>query len=218
MPMKAGLYATITVSDNGIGMSAEMQKKIFDPFYTTKFLGRGLGLSAVLGIIRGHDGGIAIESAPGMGTTFHVILPGQAAPVQASGAAPAEAPRKEFEQTTVLVIDDDAEIAAAAGEILATAQYSTLIELNPLRGVEVYSRRHAEIGVVLLDLTMPEMTGKQAAEALRAIDPNVRIIISSGYSEDEGIRRMGGARYAGFIQKPYTLQSLLAIVQRVTSS
>jgi signal transduction histidine kinase/CheY-like chemotaxis protein len=214
--LKPGEYAVLEVSDNGIGMSTEMQKKIFDPFFTTKFLGRGLGLSAVLGIIRGHEGGIAIESAVGAGTTFRVLLPTQPAPPHSSAPAPrAATTTSEPIKTTVLVIDDELEVASATGEMLETADYRSVIEIDPRRGIEVYKRLHAEIGLVLLDLTMPELTGREVAVALEAIDPEVKIIISSGYSEDEGSKQMGDTKYSGFIQKPYTLQSLAAIVGSV---
>ncbi len=217
--LKPGYYALLCVTDNGCGMSAETRTRIFDPFFTTKFTGRGLGLSAVLGIIRSHDGGIAIESTEGAGTTFRVLLPILHNP--ASAAVPAEAPPRDAEHETtqakplVLIIDDEHEIATMAQEMLTTGGYATLVEVNPVRALELYTERRTDIGMVLLDLTMPEMSGKEVVEALRAINPGVKIMISSGYTEDDVMKRLSTATVSGFIQKPYRLQSLLAMTKRI---
>jgi two-component system, cell cycle sensor histidine kinase and response regulator CckA len=212
--MHEGSYASLEVTDSGIGMSQETLVKIFDPFFTTKFTGRGLGLSAMLGIVQGHKGGIAVESTEGGGTTFRIVLPSVAAPapVQASAAIGI---RTQTMAATILVIDDEPNIAGMAVEMLETESYQTLVELNPLRGIELYKQRRSDIGAVLLDLTMPEMSGKEVVDALRAIDPGVKIIITSGYSQEEVTRKIGAAEVSGFIQKPYRLQTLLSIVQRV---
>jgi two-component system, cell cycle sensor histidine kinase and response regulator CckA len=213
--LKEGSYALVHVSDDGIGMTMETQKIVFDPFFTTKFIGRGLGLSAVLGILRGHDGGIAIDSTIGEGTTFSVILPLDTAPPSVNDAKNAEPNEAKELQNTILVIDDEYEIATVAQEMLETAQYNVLIELNPLQGIEVFTRHKAEIGLVLLDMAMPEMSGKVVVERLQAIDPSIPIIISSGYSEDESMEKIGKAKVSGFIQKPYRLQALLTLVDTV---
>ncbi len=212
--MHEGSYASLEVTDSGIEMSQETLVKIFDPFFTTKFTGRGLGLSAMLGIVQGHKGGIAVESTEGGGTTFRIVLPSVAAPapVQVSAAIGI---RTQTMAATILVIDDEPNIAGMAVEMLETENYQTLVELNPLRGIELYKQRRSDIGAVLLDLTMPEMSGKEVVDALRAIDPGVKIIITSGYSQEEVTRKIGAAEVSGFIQKPYRLQTLLSIVQRV---
>ncbi len=208
-----GNYALLEVADNGIGMSKETAAKIFDPFFTTKFTGRGLGLSAVLGIIKGHKGGVMVESVPGVGTTFRLILPAMDAPQCADTAEAGVRCNGVQATTTILVIDDEEEIAAMAQEILETRHYRTLMALDPLLGIELYKEHRIEIGAVLLDLTMPKMSGKEVADVLQAIDPNVRIIISSGYSEEEVTKQMGTAKVSAFIQKPYSVRALAAKVE-----
>ncbi len=208
-----GMYALLEVTDNGVGMSKETAAKIFDPFFTTKFTGRGLGLSAVLGIIQGHKGGILVESTAGVRTTFRIILP--AVDVQqCAGDAPIdEGHTAVTTTTTILIIDDEQEIAAMAQEILESGKYRTLVAFDPLSGIELFKQHRSEIGAVLLDLTMPKMSGKEVADVLRTIDPNVVIIISSGYSEEEVTKQMGTAKVSAFIQKPYRGRALAAKVE-----
>jgi two-component system, cell cycle sensor histidine kinase and response regulator CckA len=213
--LKEGSYAMLEVSEDGIGMSQETLSRIFDPFFTTKFTGRGLGLSAVLGIIKGHKGGISVVSKEGVGTTFRVILPMCDPPEKGTTSAEVNTAQDGSVTTTVLVIDDESAIASMADEILKLGNYITIVELNPLKGIEQYKQHHAEIGVVLLDLTMPEMSGKEVLDALREINPGVKIIISSGYSQEEMLKKIGLAKVSGFIQKPYRIQSLLTMVHEV---
>jgi two-component system, cell cycle sensor histidine kinase and response regulator CckA len=214
--MTEGSYALLEVRDNGIGMKRETISKIFDPFFTTKFTGRGLGLSAVLGIIRGHDGGITVESEEGQGTIISVILPAAPSPLIS------EEPEKKFEieekkqqRRIVLVIDDEPDVATMAKEILETGKFSSLVELNPIQAIERYRQRQSEIGAVLLDLMMPEMSGREVVDALQAINPGIKIIISSGYSEEDVAKKIGSSKVSGFIQKPYRMQSLLTLMQSV---
>ena len=213
--LKPGTYALLEVADNGSGMNRDVLAKIFEPFYTTKFTGRGLGLSAVLGIINGHRGGITVESREGEGTTFRVLLPA-CVPPKAEAELPAECGHPfPAVTTTVLIIDDDANIASIAGEIVEAGQYKAIIELNPLLAIDTYKHHRCDIGLVLLDLTMPEMSGKEVVLALKTINPNIKIIISSGYSEAEMQKVIGPGNVAGFIEKPYRMQALLNLVQRV---
>ncbi|MGE5313769.1 MAG: PAS domain S-box protein [Acidobacteriota bacterium] len=212
--LNEGGYALIEVRDNGMGMKPEILQKIFDPFYSTKFIGRGLGLAAVLGIIRSHEGGIAVESKEGAGTTFSVILPLAEPPKAAQADSPSAPPSSEG-ATTILVIDDEESIAMMAKEILELADYAVLTDLNPVTGIELFRQHRSEIGAVLLDLTMPEMSGKEVMDALLAIDPAVKIIISSGYSEQETSTKVDMTKVAGFMQKPYSVPSLLAMVKTV---
>ena len=213
--LKNGIYALIEVKDTGIGMARETQKIIFDPFYTTKFIGRGLGLSAVLGIIRTHGGGIAIDSSPGKGTTFRVILPVDSTAMADVESVTASMSASTDRKNTVLIIDDENEIATVAQEMLEMAQYTALIELNPLQGIETFRQHQEDIGLVLLDMAMPEMSGKDVLQILQGINPEIPIIISSGYTEDELTQAIGASTVAGFLQKPYRLNSLLEHVDAI---
>jgi CheY-like chemotaxis protein len=194
-------------------MSQAIIKSIFDPFFTTKFTGRGLGLSAVLGIIRSHEGGIAIDSVEGKGTTFRVVLPVCESPEEMQELPPEETHASSPVRATVLVIDDESEVATMVKDLLEGENYPVITELNPIKGIELYKQHQSEIGVVLLDWTMPEMTGKEVAEALVAMNPNVKIVISTGYPAAEIKTKIDMTKMAGFLQKPYTLKSLLAVVQ-----
>jgi len=215
--LSEGRYVLIEVHDTGAGMDPAIIGKIFDPFFTTKFTGRGMGLSAVLGIVQGHKGGITVDSGSEEGTTFRIVLP--AAGTLAPGSEPPSGGTRHQSPaaSTVLVIDDEQDVAAMAQDILTAGKYATLVALDPVKGIEVFREHRSEILLVFLDLTMPEMPGKDVVEALRAIDPDVKILITSGYSEEEVVKKIGDAKVSAFIQKPYRMKSLLSIVETVLS-
>jgi PAS domain S-box-containing protein len=207
-PLEPGSYVSLQVSDNGCGMDRETLSKIFDPFYTTKFTGRGLGLAAVLGIVRGHKGGLRVSSKPGEGTTFDLLFPfceiDQEEPSQ---TGPSEA--RAVARGSVLVIDDEEPVRVAVSDMLELEDIRVVTAENGHEGIALYQERMNEVDVVLLDLSMPGLSGEETLEKLQQIDPNVRVILSSGYSEAEVSRRFEGKGLVGFIPKPYRLQTLL---------
>jgi PAS domain S-box-containing protein len=202
-----GLYVSLEVSDTGCGMDRETQARIFEPFFTTKFTGRGLGMSAVLGIVRGHRGILKVYSEPGKGTVFRLFFP---ASVEAAEPSTKEVgPSSEWRgRGTILVVDDEESILGVARLMLEKLGFSVITAGDGREAVEVYRVRGHEIAMVLMDLTMPHMNGEEAFRELRKMNPGVRVILSSGYSEHEIAARFEGIGLAGFIQKPYRLAGL----------
>jgi PAS domain S-box-containing protein len=203
---KAGRYVYMEVQDSGCGMSEATKASMFDPFFTTKFTGRGLGLAAVSGILRGHQGRLEFDSAPGVGTTFKVFFPAVEAPVLRVEKA---SPPAAFRGTgTILVVDDEPAVRKLAQMILEQRGYSVLTASDGRQGVDLFRDNADKIAAVLLDMTMPVMSGKEAFRQIREIRPDVPVVISTGYSELVAIEQFGAGATIGFVQKPYTVSKL----------
>ncbi|MEX2263142.1 MAG: PAS domain S-box protein [Bryobacteraceae bacterium] len=207
--LRAGRYVVLDVHDSGHGMDEATQAKIFDPFFTTKFTGRGLGLAAVLGIVRGHKGAIRVSSSPGSGSTFRVLFPasGHSAAVEAPAAV-----ESLFGHGTILVVDDEEVIRRTARNALEKYRYTVVEATNGREAVELFEKEPDRFAAILLDMTMPVMGGEQALKHLRAIRPSIRVLASSGYSAMEAVKQFGQG-LAGFVQKPYTAESLARSVK-----
>ena len=208
----AGRYVFIEVSDTGQGMDDGTLSRIFDPFFTTKPTGRGLGLSAVQGIVRGHKGLVRVYSEVGRGTTFKVLLPtaeGLAHQGSASEAATTATP-----SGTVLVVDDESSVRGIARAALTYGGYRVIEACDGHEGVETFRALAGEIDVVLLDLTMPRMNGEEALRAIRKVREAVPVILSSGYNEVDATRRLVGRGRVDFLQKPYTVKELLDAIAK----
>lgn len=212
-----GDYVFLEVSDNGCGMDADTLGRIFEPFFSTKFTGRGFGLSAALGIVRRHHGFIKVKSAPAEGTTFLLLLPRV---IPEAGARPSKtsAPRRAQKTLpmplgTILVVDDEEPVRAVARSVLELEGFHVLVAEDGHDGVRRFRAHGSEVGAILLDLTMPRMDGVEALFAIRQISREVPVILSSGYSEKDTMARCAGLSGTSFIQKPYTAQALVAKVR-----
>ncbi len=213
--LKPGLYVHVEVSDTGCGMTAKDRERIFEPFYTTKFTGRGLGLAAVLGIVRAHKGAIKVYSEPGKGTNIKVLFPAVDVSERTFGVSPDKDSREWKGSGTVLFVDDEESLRALGGSMLERMGFSVIMAENGREAVDIYRERKDEIDLVILDLTMPRMDGNQAFGELRRIDENVKVVVASGYNQDDVRSRFAGKSLLGIIQKPYTMEKLMSILKEL---
>ncbi len=207
-----GHYSWIEVSDNGCGMAPDVLGRIFDPFFSTKFTGRGLGLAAVQGIVRGHRGGIKIYSEPGKGTTFRLLFPSVPGPAQPTPVA--EPPSAAWRgHGKVLIVDDEETVRSVAAGLLEHAGFVAETVPDGVEAVALFRRAPAAYAFVLLDLTMPHLDGEETFRQLRHIYPGVRVVLMSGFNHQDVITRFAGKGLAGFVPKPLDGRTLLDAAQ-----
>jgi two-component system cell cycle sensor histidine kinase/response regulator CckA len=212
--MAEGAYVYFEVADTGSGMDEETKGKIFDPFFTTKFTGRGLGLATVLGAVRAHKGAIELYSEPGKGTTIKILFPAIQQPAVPL-AREVPAPEGWRGNGTILLVDDEESVLEVGGLMLERAGFEVRTATNGRRALEVFRRYQGDIVCVVLDLMMPNTDGEETLGELRRIQEDVKVVFSSGFHEQDVTERLAGTSFAGFLQKPYTADTLIALLRQV---
>ncbi|MBF0552414.1 MAG: response regulator, partial [Deltaproteobacteria bacterium] len=213
--VKRGRYVRLMVTDSGTGMDKDTLEHIFEPFYTTKGVGEGtgLGLSMVHGIMKQHGGHIMCYSEPGQGTTFKIYFPALISDEEEKEAGERKMPRGGSE--TILLVDDEEFIRELGYVLLTKAGYQVIKASNGKEALDVYQARGGEIALVILDLIMPEMGGKQCLEGLLGLDPSIKVLIASGYSADGPGKEALEAGAKGFVNKPYNNRQMLEVVRSI---
>jgi PAS domain S-box-containing protein len=213
-----GDYTYLEVVDSGCGIQPENLKRIFEPFFTTKFTGRGLGLAAVLGIVRGHKGTLRVKSEVGRGTTFKMLLPCAAGELAPSTQAPAsDDARLGSAAGTILVVEDEETVRNTVRRILMALGYSVVLAVDGREGVEIFAKDPERFDLVLLDLTMPHLNGAEVYAEIRRTNLQMPVVLMSGYSEQEAAAHFSSKGLAGFIEKPFDLETLKRVVKTALS-
>jgi two-component system, cell cycle sensor histidine kinase and response regulator CckA len=213
-----GELVFLEVSDTGVGMDTGTLQRIFDPFFSTKFTGRGLGLAAVMGIVESHHGHIRIRSAPGEGTTFRILFP--AVPDSADAGPPRVSATQWRGQGTVLVVEDEEGVREVVRRMLERLGFQVITAEDGIAALERLEAHQGAIAAVLLDLSMPRMTGQEALHEIRRLRPDVPMVLMSGYTEQEVASKLldsvGGA--TGFLQKPFLPEDLTSVLREVSQA
>jgi len=216
--VKPGDYVAISVSDTGVGMDEQTQKRVFEPFFTTKGPGQGtgLGLASVYGIVQYHSGAVTVDSVEHEGSTFRLYLPAsKKAVVTRSERSPSKLLRGS---ETVLIVDDEKMVINAEEEMLTALGYDVLTSRSGFEAAEIYRRRQHDISLVVLDMIMPGIGGVQTFDLLRSIDPNIRVIIATGFSDDDEVNDLMQLGCKGFLQKPFNIERLSHKLREVLDS
>jgi CheY-like chemotaxis protein len=209
----AGDYVYVRITDTGVGMTKETTKRIFEPFFSTKFVGRGLGLAAAAGIIQNHGGCISVESCLGEGTVFEIYLPAAGDTVREAGKDEGRDSAERAPGNKILVVDDEPQILRILEEMLTSMGYICLTADGGAEALEIFRKERGDISVAILDIQMPGMNGRELLRDLKTLKPDLKALISSGYDEATAREGIGEYGAVGFIQKPYHAEALKGKLQ-----
>ncbi len=211
--LSPGEYVMLEVRDSGCGIDGEKLKQIFDPFFTTKFTGRGLGLAAVSGIIRSHSAGLLVQSVLNEGTSFKIYFPVSNEAYNTDDHSTQKHPSFKNKNLTVLIADDEKYIRDLTTKMLNISGYKVHLARNGREAIEVFRNKKDDISCILMDLTMPELDGREALMEIRKIDADIPIIITSGYCEFDIVSKFTNEKISGFLQKPYNLEDIISAIE-----
>lgn len=209
-----GLYAYVDVRDSGCGMDSDTLTRLFEPFFTTKFTGRGLGMASVLGVVQGHGGAILVTTAPGQGTAMRVLFPAVPAPEAVEPAHDVALRRDAESSETILIVDDEPMVRDLCARLIRAFGFQPLTAVDGLEAVEIVRDHPGMIACILLDLAMPRKSGPDALRDIRAIEPEVPVIICTGYADDASQAGLAEQRIEGFLHKPYTVDELRQAIHK----
>ncbi|MEN9401915.1 MAG: hypothetical protein RL091_618, partial [Verrucomicrobiota bacterium] len=209
-----GRYVGLEVRDNGSGMPPDVLARIFEPFFTTKFSGRGLGLAAVLGIVQRHQGAVFIESAPGQGTVFRLFFPAVSGTAANTALPFPVSPQNAPLQATILIVDDEDGVRHVAGQALKHLGVTPLGAASGQAALDLINRPDHKIDLVMLDLTMPGMSGEETLRQLRTTHPGLKVVIMSGYSGGDTMQRCAALGVTDYLTKPFEIADLIQILRK----
>jgi len=213
-----GVYSCLEVIDTGCGMDNDTKQRIFEPFYTTKFTGRGLGMSAVLGIVATHKGFLQLFSQPGQGTTFKIFLPVQTRESGENGTLVQTPPSEPWQGSgTVLLVEDEPHVLTLAKTMLKKLGFTVIEASNGKEALDLYLQNFADITLVMTDMGMPVMDGYELFQELKMIKPELPVIISSGFGDQVVTSRIPPDQIAGLVNKPYSFDLLREVLINVSS-
>ncbi|MCB9567832.1 MAG: response regulator [Myxococcales bacterium] len=213
-----GDYVTLTIADSGHGMDAITRAHLFDPFFTTKTNGRGLGLAVVLGVVSAHHGAIRVESEPERGATITILLPASERAPAPVRRPPAPAPTPSRGSGTILVADDESIVRTVTRRVLQRAGYKVIEAEDGQAAIELFRAHRGELLAIVLDLTMPVVSGHEALSQIRALDPTIPVLVTSGFSEEALAHGITTGRETAFLQKPFNPTALISALEELCRS